>query len=202
MVRRQENAVIGALNSVLSERGFTRHKKAWYLSEPETILVVDLQKSNWSSTYYLSFGVLLRQLSQLQKPKLTECHVFQRLESLLEKSEGRKTGQLTLPKSHEENDTFAHQLLTNPLSSITLRLDDPTFFDTTGLKPSAASKALDLQDKTISETDRLALITHALITFGLPFLRKFDSLEKIKKRLRDTDLSTVFVHQGVRELLQ
>src|SRR6266478_1358644 len=142
MGRRQENAVVSTLDSVLRERGFSRHKKVWYLHKPDTKLVVDLQKSPWGLNYCLSFGVLVRQLSAVQKPKLIECHIWDRLEGLMEASKDKGVGQ-SGPAESPKPGTFAHQILTNPLASITLRLDDPAFFDTTGLKPAAIGKALD-----------------------------------------------------------
>jgi hypothetical protein len=60
-----------------------RHKKAWHLVKPETVLVVDLWKSPASGQYIIDLGVLIRRLDPNMTPGANVCHISRRLSSLV-----------------------------------------------------------------------------------------------------------------------
>lgn len=70
------------LNSVLSPLGFQRASSHWYLSSPETIRVINLQRSPFGADYYLNAGVALRSLTRVDKPKEAECQLRARFDHL------------------------------------------------------------------------------------------------------------------------
>lgn len=73
--------------------GMTKKSGSWYLPRDETVLVLNLQKSNYAARYYLNVGVWLRPLAPADFPEEQACHIRTRL------------GQLV------SDDTHADQLL-------------------------------------------------------------------------------------------
>ncbi len=54
----------------------------WHKSLPDSILVVDLQKSQYGLQYYLNLGIWLKQLGEAQAPKEHQCHIRLRATAL------------------------------------------------------------------------------------------------------------------------
>lgn len=71
------------IDSVLLPIGFKRRKKAWFLTNDETVRLVVLQKCDWGNWYFINTGVLLRALSDNLHPAANECHIFTRLDPSL-----------------------------------------------------------------------------------------------------------------------
>ena len=67
----------------LEGHGFKAKTGNWYLEKDETVLVVNLQKSQYGQQYYLNFGVSLKQLNAERFPKEQFCHIRYRLASLI-----------------------------------------------------------------------------------------------------------------------
>jgi Domain of unknown function (DUF4304) len=200
MARRQENMIVRILDPVLRDKGFSRTKKTWYLARPETVLLVDLQKSEFSKKYYVNLGVSVLRLSTDPRPKINKCPISHRLEMLVQEHERPSAEQAPLPRSHAENNTFVHQITTNPLAPIVVPPMDPTFLDTKGLHIPKIFKALDLEDDAITDAERENTISDAMIRYGFPFLFDFESLDKIERTIREKDLSRVCLWRVVRDL--
>lgn len=68
--------------------GFSKNGLNWRLETPETVVVVNLQKSSWSHDYYLNIGALVRSIDDGSrtyggsKPSVVDCHFRIRLEDL------------------------------------------------------------------------------------------------------------------------
>jgi hypothetical protein len=71
-----------AINAELKAQGFLRKGSNWYLSSEEVVVVVNLQKSNYSALYFLNLGFWLQQVEQAQYPRCEQCHVHNRASSL------------------------------------------------------------------------------------------------------------------------
>jgi hypothetical protein len=83
MSKRLDNTVVEvALGQALKTHGFKKKYRTWYLELDETILVVNLQKSQWSRLFYINLGVWLKALGEEKFPKEYHCHINGRLESL------------------------------------------------------------------------------------------------------------------------
>jgi len=72
-----------AIDETLKEAGF--HKKAgtWYLDGADTILVVNVQKSNYSDQYYVNLAIWVKAFGEARFPKENKCHIRLRLGSLV-----------------------------------------------------------------------------------------------------------------------
>lgn len=47
-------------STVAESSGFSANFKGWFMESPETILVLDLQKSNFSNLYYLNIKIFIQ----------------------------------------------------------------------------------------------------------------------------------------------
>ncbi|MFP3462952.1 DUF4304 domain-containing protein [Arthrobacter globiformis] len=56
---------------------------SWYLSGSDTLIVLNLQKSNYSPRYYINFGIWFLAVGPSNYPKTTHCHLQTRLEALV-----------------------------------------------------------------------------------------------------------------------
>ncbi len=199
MAKREANIIAKTLNAALSEIGYCRQKKTWYLTKPDTVLVVDLQKSQWANDYYINLGVAVRQLDPESIPKIHKCPISHRLEMLVQELERRQQGQSA---PHEvPKGSFFQQLSDDPLASVVIPVGDPAFFATTGLHVPRIFKALDLDDHTFADSERQSIIHEAMINEGIPFLLAFESLEKIEMQLRARTFPTAFVWGSVYDLV-
>ena len=73
---------------VAKGRGMTRKSGSWYLAGPETILILNLQKSNYSRRYFVNLGVWLLGVGEAQFPPEHKAHIRTRITHLVE-SRGR-----------------------------------------------------------------------------------------------------------------
>ncbi len=81
-MKTQSSQVNAILKRTLHEADFVGNASTWHKSLPETILVVDLQKSQYGPQYYLNLGIWLKQLGKAQTPKEHQCHIRLRATSL------------------------------------------------------------------------------------------------------------------------
>jgi len=77
------------LTSLLRPLGFRRERRNWRLDLPEMIQVVNLQRSQWSNSFYLNIGVFVKALQNEPdpvhnpaKPSDVDCHFQARLGDL------------------------------------------------------------------------------------------------------------------------
>ncbi|WP_437483775.1 DUF4304 domain-containing protein [Sorangium sp. So ce1014] len=85
-----ENPVKLATDAALKSAQFLRKSGTWYRNVEETVLIVDVQRSNFGQQYYINLGIFVKGLAQqLTKlpPKESECHIRLRLESLMPEAE-------------------------------------------------------------------------------------------------------------------
>lgn len=71
-----------SIGRVLGDSGFKRKGQSWYLHGSDCIVVLNLQKDDFSDLYYVNFGVWLRALGSEQYPPAHKCHLVCRLEEL------------------------------------------------------------------------------------------------------------------------
>jgi len=71
-----------AMAPVLKQAGFKVQSNTWHKSCQDTILVVNLQKSQWSQRYYINLAVWVRALGEAVAPKEHQCHIRERATSL------------------------------------------------------------------------------------------------------------------------
>jgi hypothetical protein len=74
-----------AVHDVLKPLGFKKGGATWRAVRPETILVVNVQKSPWGDGQcYVNLGVYLRNLDVEAAPPAHRCHIRTRLEGIVE----------------------------------------------------------------------------------------------------------------------
>ncbi len=65
----------------LNPANFKLKSNAWYKENEENTIVVELQKSNYSESYFLNIAVWLKALGDNQFPKERFCHIRMRADS-------------------------------------------------------------------------------------------------------------------------
>jgi hypothetical protein len=79
-----ENKLLQAwIAPVLKATGYTKESATWRRSRPPFIHVLNIQGSQWSRSFYFNLGIYITDLGSLNRPKEYECHVRQRLDSLV-----------------------------------------------------------------------------------------------------------------------
>jgi hypothetical protein len=75
--------VEAAFAPVLGAHKFNKVGRTWRRVFPDVILVVNLQKSQWSSDLYVNLGAYLRSLGTELRPPCQRCHISARLEAVV-----------------------------------------------------------------------------------------------------------------------
>lgn len=70
------------IGSLLKEVGFKNKDQSWYVDGPDSIVVLNIQKSDFDDKYYINFGVWLKRLGAVDFPKENKCHIQARLTSI------------------------------------------------------------------------------------------------------------------------
>lgn len=71
-----------AFGNVLKTHEFRKKGQSWYLHGSGSIVVLNLQKDDFSDLYYVNFGVWLLEFGNSEYPPENHCHVGARLEEL------------------------------------------------------------------------------------------------------------------------
>jgi hypothetical protein len=70
-----------AVASMAKPRGYRKSARTWHKACPESVLVLNLQKSQWGEPQlYINLGVYLRDLGPEVTPPEHRCHIRARLE--------------------------------------------------------------------------------------------------------------------------
>ena len=96
---KSENPIKLGIDSSLRSEGFQHKPGTWYREQEESVLVVNLQKSNFGEQYYINLGVLLKgsQGAPVRlPPKEHECQVRLRVEAATPLEEQALTALLNL----------------------------------------------------------------------------------------------------------
>ena len=77
-----KNIIAETFDQFLLEHSFKRKGGTWYYDCPETILVANLQKSQYGDQFYINLGVWFKALGTATNPKEHLCQIRIRLETL------------------------------------------------------------------------------------------------------------------------
>ena len=81
---RNQEILVDALKGVAKELGFKSVRGVnYYLNQPETVCVLNLQRSSFGPQFYLNAGVFLARFGEVAQPKEHKCHIRWRLTSLM-----------------------------------------------------------------------------------------------------------------------
>jgi hypothetical protein len=198
MKKTAPNIVVTTLDDVLGEHGFIRKKKSWYSDKPETILVVALQKSQWSRSYSIILGVSIKKMSADFSPNVNLCPIGYQLETLVVEHERLTTKHGECGNGNAR--TMFFDLSANPKDPIQIATDNLEYFSSEGLHVPKILTALDLENVSMTEAERMNAIKLAMNTHGFPFFSAFESLERIRDNLRARMYPTAHIWASVYEL--
>jgi hypothetical protein len=91
-----------AVAAPLDNVGFVRKGQSWYLNGEDAIVVLNLQKSDWSEMYFMNIGIWLKALGEAVFPKENVCHLSYRAESLFPDQRQLVLEGLSLDSSNSE----------------------------------------------------------------------------------------------------
>ncbi len=75
--------IINVFEQNVQQAGFIKKRGSWYFNGAETILVVNLQKSNYGKQYYVNLAVYVKQFGEERFPKEHKCHIRIRLDAVV-----------------------------------------------------------------------------------------------------------------------
>lgn len=79
----EENKILqGILKPLLKEAGYKKKGATWHHSSEHFIRVLNIQGSQWSSSFYLNLGIYIRGLGEDLTPTEYKCHVRERLDGI------------------------------------------------------------------------------------------------------------------------
>ena len=87
------NIVQSTFDQFAKTLGARKKSGSWYLAGPDSIVVLNLQKSSYSSRYY-NIGVWFTGLGLAKDAKPTYCHLQARAETLLEEADRPRLEEL------------------------------------------------------------------------------------------------------------
>lgn len=98
--------------------GMTKQSGSWYRASDEVITVLNLQKSQYSLSYYINVGWWLRALGDAKFPKEHELHVRIRLDALLPDEAEEVKALLDLERPVENRADRLREVLQSELRPI------------------------------------------------------------------------------------
>jgi hypothetical protein len=90
----ERDAVQTTLDRFARDAGFTKKSGTWYRRNPDTIALLQLQKSQWGRQYYVNFALWLLALGDADRPKEPQCHIRTRLSRLVPPQDEPRLEQL------------------------------------------------------------------------------------------------------------
>jgi hypothetical protein len=84
-VNEGRNIIVQALAKAGSRRGFKGVRDTnFYRERPETICLLNLQKSSWGPQFYINAAVWFTRFGPDRRPKEHHCHIRWRVDSLMQ----------------------------------------------------------------------------------------------------------------------
>jgi hypothetical protein len=149
-----------AITDALQPGPWVKKKDHWFLDREDLISVVNLQKSDYGGEFYINIGVFIR-------PDAKALDKFPHIGPLSERKHDisqyyNYSTEYPLGKYPKENHC-----------DVRVRLDV--------LVPNRESlmSALNLEDLSFTDKQRVITITHAVRDYALPFFSKVDSVDAL-----------------------
>ena len=79
----ERNVIQSTFDDFAKASGAEKRSGSWYRRGVETIVVLNLQKSNYATRYYMNVALWLLPLGDAEAPKENKCHVRSRLSQLV-----------------------------------------------------------------------------------------------------------------------
>jgi hypothetical protein len=75
-----KNEIIEALKTHFKIAGFKKLSSNWFKETKDTVLVFNVQSSQWGLEYYINLGIYIKALGDELKPPVYRCHIQCRIE--------------------------------------------------------------------------------------------------------------------------
>ncbi|MFE4542360.1 DUF4304 domain-containing protein [Arthrobacter sp. NPDC056727] len=82
-----KNVITTTFDQFAKDLGGRKKSGSWYITRPDSVVVLHLQKSNYGPRYYLNFGLWFLGIGPAQDPKPTHCHLQTRWENLVSETD-------------------------------------------------------------------------------------------------------------------
>jgi hypothetical protein len=120
----EKDDLVKTLHTSLKTAGFKKRSLSWYLNGKDIIVVVNLQRSDWSKFYYINIGIWLKALGDESFPKHYKCHMNWRVERLFPNERELIIATCDLEKSNLDLLNKMHALFENSLIPFLLECVD------------------------------------------------------------------------------
>ena len=101
----------------LENAGYVKKGQSWYLDRPNTIIVLNVQKSDWGNMYFLNFGIWIKALGQETFPEYNFTHINGRVDRIFPENRDLFLMSCDLNKTNGEIEHFRQ---TNNVNDIVL----------------------------------------------------------------------------------
>ena len=105
-----------AIHEAASPAGFRKKGSSWYCKEPEAILVISPQKSQYGLKYFLNLAIFWRIFGDTIAPKEQECHLRGRIESTLPQDKRQSIERSLDFEDSTIDDITRHRALSEAIS--------------------------------------------------------------------------------------
>jgi hypothetical protein len=126
----RSTTVLEILDPLLVEQGFFRKVRDWFREHEDSVLLVNLQPARFRGGPYVNFCVYYRRYGNVTRPKLTECQLYTRLESVVPTPDAVRVDELVDPDSKIPDDDRRAELQRLVLTYGLPWLDGLVKFDT------------------------------------------------------------------------
>ena len=79
MKSKERSILEKAITPLLKQFGYKKSGTTWYYDTTCFVKVLNIQRSQWSKSYYINLGIYLKSLDTKEKPQEYDCHVRTRL---------------------------------------------------------------------------------------------------------------------------
>ena len=83
MASEENKTLQGILKPLLKEAGYKKKGATWHHLGEHFIRVLNIQGSQWSTSFYLNLGIYIRGLGDDLKPTEYQCHVRERMDGIV-----------------------------------------------------------------------------------------------------------------------
>ncbi|CDX38068.1 conserved hypothetical protein [Mesorhizobium sp. SOD10] len=116
------DTIVQGLAELASRYGFRGFRATNYYREwPETVCLLNLQKSSWGPQFYLNAAVWFTRLGPERRPKEYKCHIRWRISSLMEDGQSKAFTQ-ALDLEHSLPDEQRLSMIKNGVDAFGFQL--------------------------------------------------------------------------------
>lgn len=136
----ERNVIQSTFDEFGKSSGGKKKSGSWYRRGDETVFVLNLQKSNYASRYYVNVALWLLPLGDADAPKENKCHVRSRLTQLVPSELEERVNDLFDLDSPLDDATRREELLAVLRQHLLPLMDSSSTLD--GLRSGAGQRLI------------------------------------------------------------